>query len=582
MQAVFPAYINALAGKGVKFFYKNVPTASCSRDGKTGEMWITLPLLPLEMTPEQLNLYLGLALHELEHFVDTNFDWGDLNPHEESFLGVFEDIRIESGIINKYAGGQEILNGMAAELGRIGFYTKPDNIPPLAALEQFMLHHMNVRFLGQPLKEYRDHYEASFEMHFDKPFKEGVREIIDKAPLMGCTEDAVKLSREVYALLDAQGQDSQDQDSQSQDSQDQDSQDQDSQDQDSQSQDSQSQDSQSQDSQSQDSQSQDSQSQDSQSQDSQSQDSQSQDSQGQDSQGQDQGAALALQDTPSCPSEAKSSVMSSEASSDTGLKIENTVHDSLLFSNTPSQCLIDEALSQSSALSGQLERLLQNKNAQGGLRSARSGSRLNRRAASAIAIKDISRNLYRKKSKGKDTFSDVHLLIDCSGSMDSRDQNGVTLIDVAIKSAMAMMSGMHRLKNVNVGVSAFTDLSSGNHHYAWDSSKPLKEGLETLSSINRHAMGLTPLGEGLVGAIGMMALNQKSDNRVLFVIQDGDGYGRKVQQAIETAKNNDIKIVGIGVQHTLPLGMYDYSIRIDDVADLSGELFSLLRTELVA
>jgi len=133
-----------------------------------------------------------------------------------------------------------------------------------------------------------------------------------------------------------------------------------------------------------------------------------------------------------------------------------------------------------------------------------------------------------------------------------------------------------------VGVSAFTDVGPSDHHNVWNSQQqPLEEGLETLSRINLGAMSFTPLANGLLGAITSMNLNVHSDKRILFVMQDGDGQSPKQLKAVQLAKENNIKVVGIGIQWDLDQQYeYDYSIRVDDLSDLNSALFELLNTEL--
>lgn len=540
---MFAAYADALAFQaGFRVAYANVSTASCGKD-KDGVTVITLPLLPAEMSQDDVDKFLGLSAHEVEHENTTELGYmtkaKSVHDLVAELLNVYEDVRIEGDFGRRFMGGQLIINNMVSILVKEGFYSHPSKKTNSASLvTMFILHRLNADLLGQPVTEFADSHETAFEQTFSEDVQSKIRAVMAKAVSMQSTHDAYELAIETYnILLEAAKENSKKQPEPKTNGQ-------------------------------------GSSSQPSSSSNGQQQNIQPTQREGEEQHEKDEAAAEALNvesgDIENGDKSSQLDVKNLPKSSSPRIPAR-TINGSL-FNGIARIGWINEAKMASNGLVDQLKAILENQNARGGKKRARSGKRMNSRALASAAAGDYSRGLYNKRAKGNAPHADVHLLVDCSDSMNTHND-----IKVAMQAAMSIMMALENIPNTNVDVSGFTNNGNANHHRIMGNTT--EEKMKVMSSINAlHMMG-TPTNEGILGAINCMNLDIQSDKRILFVIQDGDGYIQS--STFELAEKHGIHVVGIGIGCDVS-DKYKNHININSVHDLSNNMFSLLRSELVA
>lgn len=538
---VFPLYANLLVGnQPVEFAYsRSASTASCSiRDD--GSKFITLPSVPVVMDEKTFAKNLGLTIHETEHFIDTDFEaycskYGD-KPLVKELMNVFEDIRIEGGIARRYVGGKDIIDDMAKVLADTGFYSHPkEHENPGNLIVWFILMRMNVDLLRQPLHSYADSWEEAFERSFPSSFKADIRSIMKECSSMISTSDAVKLAEKVYELL-LKEQESQEQQSKPKPN----------------------------------------------------------------GPGFNNSPEDVEKPEPSHDEDdplLQNIIMALETlESDITNKDKGTAFSTSDSRNSFGSCHVGEVLElfekrqnlydfeseariHSNRLIQQLRSILLSQSGGGAKKSSRSGRRMHRNAYLNALTGNTSQGLYVSQTTGRKVKSDVHLLMDFSGSMSGER------IEIASQSAVSMILALDQLNGVYYGVSGFAPMTRKDtgervNHFNLKTGNA-KDTIENLNRLDMFRLGSsTPLGAGMIGALSLMSELFTSDNRLLFVFIDGDCDDFSLYlQAKSQADSLGIKVIGIGIQADVS-HLFEHSVMINDVTDLSLQFMNLLRKEL--
>lgn len=231
--------------------------------------------------------------------------------------------------------------------------------------------------------------------------------------------------------------------------------------------------------------------------------------------------------------------------------------------------LIEEAQSATKVLATRLSGLLQTQTltrSHTGRRGRIDGNRLHR-----LAVQNP--RVFQRSAERQSIDTAVHILLDCSGSMSE-------CMSLANAACYSVASALHRIRGVNVGVTAFPGT------WDWEErntvSPMLKHGQRMHTRFAAMAYGGTPMGEALWWTCQqMMAL--KEERKIILVITDG--YPDSVQNtetALEAAKELGYEVIGIGIGQygEFILSLIENSRVITDIQELAPAMFGVLQKAL--
>lgn len=237
--------------------------------------------------------------------------------------------------------------------------------------------------------------------------------------------------------------------------------------------------------------------------------------------------------------------------------------------NEMPRALIEDAQSATKVLATRLSGLLQTQTlsrTHTGRRGRVDGNRLHRLAVSNPRV-------FKTSVEEHSINTAVHILLDCSGSM-------IECMSLANAACYSVASALHRIRGVNVGVTAFPG--------EWDYEDPftvspiLRHGQRMHTRFSVQAHGCTPMGEALWWTCQqMMAL--KEDRKIILVITDGypDSF-RNTEAALDAARKMGFEIIGIGIgEHgAFILNLIENSRVINEIQELAPAMFGVLQQAL--
>lgn len=621
----FPIVAAALGNKfGVKV---KVGGSDAYTDGNT----INLPAYNLE-DPSYKDVAWGYLAHEAAHVRFTEFaDFrkAATSPIRRSIVNILEDIRIEKLMQNTYPGTKRTTEKVVEYLVQTGGFQiigQNEQIHPADILSQFLLFRLRNDVLGQTaLASYADTAESLLEDTFPVGAVTRLVALLSEVPEFQVTRDCVRLADRILRMIEEE-QEKARQQQQSNQSQQQGSDDSSSQSQSGQGNTDRSEDStetssgnskqnnqpQGDDSQS-DQDADDSQSvqkpddseQDDQDQsqgagsqndadtDDQDQDSQSgqshadstgsgtDDSQDQDSEHTLQALASVLSasedDVPQDIFEAVQELLGSQSRNSYDADIYMPVAMDPDRNSSVGNDLINKVLSDSGKIRASLQGLVQSSRCDRSV-NKRSGNRIDGRKLSRLIQGDA--RVFERRSHKQAPNTAIHLLVDCSGSMNgiySTDSNR-RLIQLAIESAMALALALEGISGVNPAVTRFPFGDSDDVVPLLKHGQKVRPNASAFSAVTN---GSTPLHAALWYAASSV-IATREERKVIMVLTDGQPDDECAAKAvIKRCESSGIELVGVGICFDTS-HLFDQSICINNVSELRSEMFRISRNLLAA
>ena len=627
----FPIVAAALGNKfGVKV---KVGGSDAYTDGNT----INLPAYNLE-DPSYKDVAWGYLAHEAAHVRFTEFaDFrkAATSPIRRSIVNILEDIRIEKLMQNTYPGTKRTTEKVVEYLVQTGGFQiigQNEQIHPADVLSQFLLFHLRNDVLGQTaLASYADTAESLLEDTFPVGAVTRLVALLSEVPEFQVTRDCVRLADRILRMIEEEQEIEQEKARQLQQSKSNQSQQEESDDLSSQSQSGQSNNDQDDDStnpssgnSSQDNQSQGDDYQPDQDTDD-SQSAQDQDASGQDDQDQSQGAGSqndADTDDQDQDSQSGQSHADSTGSGADDLQDQNSEHtlqalasvlsasendvpqdifeavQELLGSQSRNSYdadiympiamdpnrnssvgndLMNKVLSDSGKIRASLQGLVQSSRCDRPV-NKRSGNRIDGRKLSRLIQGDA--RVFERRSHKQAPNTAIHLLVDCSGSMNaiySTDSNR-RLIQLAIESAMALALALEGISGVNPAVTRFPFGDSDDVVPLLRHGQKVRPNASAFSAVTN---GGTPLHSALWYAASSV-IATREERKVIMVLTDGQPDDECAAKAvIKRCESSGIELVGVGICFDTS-HLFDQSICINNVSELRSELFRISRNLLAA
>lgn len=626
----FPIVAAALGNKfGVKV---KVGGSDAYTDGNM----INLPAYNLE-DPSYKDVAWGYLAHEAAHvrFTEfTDFRKAATSPIRRSIVNILEDIRIEKLMQNTYPGTKRTTEKVVEYLVQTGGFQiigQNEQIHPADVLSQFLLFRLRNDVLGQTaLASYADTAESLLEETFPVGAVTRLVALLSEVPEFQVTRDCVRLADRILRMIEeeqeierekarqqqqsnqSQQQGSDDSSSQSQSGQVNTDQSEDSADtssgnfqQDRQSQGDNSQSDQDADD-SQFVQKPDDSEQDDQDQsqgassqqndadgDAQDQDSQpgqghanstgsgANDSQDQDSEHTLQALASVLSasenDVPQDIFETVQELLGSQSHNSYDADIYMPVAMDPNRNSSVGNDLMNKVLSDSGKIRASLQGLVQSSRCDRPV-NKRSGNRIDGRKLSRLIQGDA--RVFERRSHKQAPNTAIHLLVDCSGSMNaiySTDSNR-RLIQLAIESAMALALALEGISGVNPAVTRFPFDDSDDVVPLLKHGQKVRPNASAFSAVTD---GCTPLHAALWYAASSV-IATREERKVIMVLTDGQPDDECAAKAvIKRCESSGIELVGVGICFDTS-HLFDQSICINNVSELRSELFRISRDLLAA
>jgi len=239
--------------------------------------------------------------------------------------------------------------------------------------------------------------------------------------------------------------------------------------------------------------------------------------------------------------------------------------------------ILNRALSESGKIRASLQGLIQSSRYERPV-NKRSGNRIDGRKLVRLSQGDS--RVFERRTHKQAPNTALHLLVDASGSMNIRPNpnDQLRLIDLAMDSAVALALALEGISGVNPAITRFPHGDTDNVNPLLKHGQKVRLNASAFSAITN---GGTPLHTALwYAAASVMAT--KEDRKVIMVLTDGepDDYDA-AKSVIRRCEATGIELVGVGIcidtSH-----LFDNSICINNVSDLSSELFRISKDLLLA
>lgn len=184
--------------------------------------------------------------------------------------------------------------------------------------------------------------------------------------------------------------------------------------------------------------------------------------------------------------------------------------------------------------------------------------------------------IFLKHGEKRQTFTAVHLLVDCSGSMSG------SRMELASLACYAVALALEQCRGVNAGVSAFPGSDS---HMGVTVAPILRHGERVHHRFSMSAVGYTPLAEALWWVIQQM-YPLKEERKIILILSDGspDSVPAAIH-ALKQAKGLGFEVMGLGIQDnsmdTLLSPMNMPTRTIHKLAELAPAMFGMLQQALL-
>jgi cobaltochelatase CobT len=243
------------------------------------------------------------------------------------------------------------------------------------------------------------------------------------------------------------------------------------------------------------------------------------------------------------------------------------------------------AASEITALEKMLRIYLASKARRAWSRGLEEGPRLDEAALYSLNLGN--KHIYKNKRDITTVHTAVELMLDLSGSMDSRT---VRMTAIVLAEALRSIPKMElQINGFTTNRNVYSGVKTGGRSVGLDIltfkafETPYLKSRGRLGGID--CPGLTPLGEGM--AYGFEALlPRKERKRVLWVVSDGSPYYYCHQQTNDfvlmqriknKCKRHGVILVGLGIGQGLPLKQYtEYYEEIEGVEDLPKAVLNFM------
>jgi len=188
--------------------------------------------------------------------------------------------------------------------------------------------------------------------------------------------------------------------------------------------------------------------------------------------------------------------------------------------------------------------------------------------------------VFERRSHKQAPNTAIHLLVDCSGSMNgiySTDSNR-RLIQLAIESSMALALALEGISGVNPAVTRFPFGDSDDVVPLLKHGQKVRPNASAFSAVTN---GGTPLHAALWYAASSV-IATREERKVIMVLTDGQPDDECAAKAvIKRCESSGIELVGVGICFDTS-HLFDQSICINNVSELRSELFRISRNLLAA
>jgi len=234
--------------------------------------------------------------------------------------------------------------------------------------------------------------------------------------------------------------------------------------------------------------------------------------------------------------------------------------------------LREEALKSCTALRTRLQALLQAK-AQKPCVTGRRG-KLHIQRLHALAVNNP--RVFLKQGETTLTSTAVHLLLDCSGSMQG------SRLELASLACYAVAKALEGCKGVNVGVTLFPANDSHPDAQSVTTAPLVRHGERVHSKFCMYASGDTPLAESLWWVMQQM-YPLREERKIILVLSDGVPDSLPAaHHAFKQGEALGFEMMGLGIQDNHMAKLLPKTSRtIDDLQSLAPAMFDMLQKALL-
>lgn len=181
--------------------------------------------------------------------------------------------------------------------------------------------------------------------------------------------------------------------------------------------------------------------------------------------------------------------------------------------------------------------------------------------------------IFRSQGKSRAVSTAVHLLLDCSSSM-----QGVRMI-LASQACYAVASALQRCKGVNVGVTAFPSVSPNPSPTV---SPLVLHGEKVHDKFQLTAQGSTPLAEALWWILQRM-YPLREQRKIICILSDGmPDFIEPTLYVLAQAKALGFEAMGLGIQDScMQLLLPETSRTVYTLEDVAPAMFEMLQRALL-
>ncbi len=184
--------------------------------------------------------------------------------------------------------------------------------------------------------------------------------------------------------------------------------------------------------------------------------------------------------------------------------------------------------------------------------------------------------VFLRSGQKKSVSTAVHVLLDCSGSMDG------PRMELAGKACYGVALALEQCQGVNVGVTAFPASTASKNPNAEGVFPVVKHGQRVHPRFAIKARGCTPLTESLWWVMQQMYV-LKEERKIILIISDGvpdSLYTTK--HALTHSHKLGFEVLALGVEdNSLEMLLPETSRTIHDLNTLPSALFSMLQQALL-
>lgn len=165
----------------------------------------------------------------------------------------------------------------------------------------------------------------------------------------------------------------------------------------------------------------------------------------------------------------------------------------------------------------------------------------------------------------------IYLLVDASGSMCRRGEDGIAIQQLANDAALALALALEGISGVSCGSGFFPGRQSHIDN-ALPIGKPVRANA---ACFDQSPRGTTPMAEAIWYAASQL-IYRKEERKIILVITDGEPDNlQQTQEIIALCERSGIQLVGIGIQTDSVEQLFRSTSVIEDLGSLKSKLFEL-------